>query len=213
MNTYACWQGGSAGNCIVISVDYRLAPEHPYPDGLDDCKYILTNYKEVLVDFKFKDEIIITGDSAGGAICSSLSMFSQSDSNLKIDKQILIYPCVDYTMNSDSYKENGEGFLLEASKVEWYFENYFQNNEDRVKASPLHGDITASLPKTLILTAGCDPLRDEGIAYAGALTSAGVAVTHYQYDDMIHAFMNLEDLIQEECADLYQRIGDFIKSN
>ena len=207
-----CRKISVAGHCIVISVDYRLAPEHPYPEGLNDCKYVLTHFDELLAGIAYNDNITIAGDSAGGAICSSLSMLTLEDKSLKIDKQVLIYPSVDYTMTSQSFSENGEGFLLEQSKVKWYFDNYFQNNEDRAKASPLHGNFTSALPQSLVLTAGCDPLRDEGLAYIGALTSAGVAVTHFQFDDMIHAFMNLEDLVPEECEELYKRVGQFIKS-
>lgn len=200
-----------AGNCIVITPEYRLAPEHPYPLGLNDCKYVLEHFQEVLIDLQWDGQVIIAGDSAGGAICTTLAMDSLENSNLKIDKQILIYPSIDYTLSSNSTKTNGNGYLLETKKVNWYFDHYFQHNEDRVKASPLCGKITNKLPKTLIFTAGCDPLRDEGIAYAGALTAAGVPVHHQHFESLIHAYMLLDSLLVEECQKTYQIMGEFIR--
>jgi len=202
----------TAGQCVVIAVEYRLAPEHPYPAGLDDCQQVLMHYQQVLTEIAFSEQVIILGDSAGGAICTTLSMQSLTNSSLKIDKQILIYPSVDYTLSSDSFKDNGHGFLLESDKVAWYFDHYFQHNEPRSNASPLLGEINKHLPATLIFTAGCDPLRDEGIAYAGALTAAGVPVNHHHFSDLIHAYMLLDALVSEECQQTYQMIGEFIKN-
>lgn len=199
------------GQCIVIAVEYRLAPEHPYPEGLDDCQQALIYYQQVLTKVAFNEQVIILGDSAGGAICTTLAMQSLTNSALKIDKQILIYPSVDYTLSSESSKANGHGFLLESEKIAWYFDHYFQANEDRAKASPLFGTINKNIPETLIFTAGCDPLRDEGLAYAGALTAAGVAVNHQHFDDLIHAYMLLDALLPEECQQTYQMIGEFIR--
>ena len=209
-----CRHLASIANCVVISVEYRLAPEHPYPAGLDDCEYALLHYQELLDEVKYQDSINIIGDSAGGAICSSLAMRSLANPKLRIDKQVLIYPSVDYTMSSASMDSNGTGFLLETSRVKWYFEQYFQtlmHDANQVKhASPLLGTMSDKLPPTLIFTAGCDPLRDEGIAYASALQSAGVLVEHYQFDGMIHAYMLLHDLVRQECLDTYHHIARFL---
>ncbi|HBY88459.1 MAG TPA: alpha/beta hydrolase [Colwellia sp.] len=213
-----------ATHAIVICVDYRLAPEHPYPAGLDDCQEVLERYKSLLTEMKYSDELYIAGDSAGGAICTSLVMNNSSNektsSSVKIDKQILVYPSVDYTMVSASIDENGQGFLLEKDKVQWYFEQYFQMGsvgQDKiaqakiVKASPLLGKFSADMPTTLVITAGCDPLRDEGIAYAKSLAEVGVSVEHYSFDGMTHAYMLLNDLVSEECQQTYQLIGQFVK--
>jgi len=200
-----------SGHCIVIAVDYRLAPEHPYPDGLNDCEYALMHYQQLLTNIAHNEQVMVLGDSAGGAICTTLAMKSLTNKQLKIDKQILIYPSVDYTMESESIKSNGTGFLLESSKIAWYFEQYFSNLKDRQSASPLFGNISKDLPPTLIFTAGCDPLRDEGLAYAGALTAAGVPVQHHHFKTLIHAYMLLESLIAAECEQTYQLIGEFIK--
>jgi len=209
-----CRHLASIARCVVISVEYRLAPEYPYPAGLDDCEQVLIRYAELLNEVNYQHNVTIIGDSAGGAICTSLSMKSLIDKRIHIDQQILIYPSVDYTLSSPSLDSNGTGFLLETPRIKWYFEQYFQQfdptSEAIKQASPLLGPMSAQLPKTLIFTAGCDPLRDEGIAYAKALTAAGVDVEHHSFDGMIHAYMLLHDLVKEECMATYQRIAEFM---
>ena len=217
-----------AAQAIVICVDYRLAPEHPYPAGLDDCQQVLMHYQSLLFDMKHSEVLYLAGDSAGGAICTSLVMNNCCDSSgnassdvstsmpVKIAKQILIYPSVDYTMSSASIDENGQGFLLEQDKIHWYFQQYFHvNSLDQTKtkkASPLLGKFSANMPSTLVITAGCDPLRDEGIAYAKSLTEVGVAVEHHSFDGMTHAYMLLNELVSEECLATFRLISEFVKA-
>jgi len=207
-----CRKLALAGHCIVISVDYPLAPEHPFPEGISACWLAVTEYPKVLTEIAYTPELIIAGDSAGGSICTVLAMQNQIEKKVKINKQILIYPCVDYTMAMPSITSNGRGYLLESEKIAWYFDHYFQQGENREHYSPLHGLITKDLPKTLIFTAEFDPLRDEGQAYSQALDQAGVEVSHHHFDDMIHAFINIEDLVPEECQLLYQKAGQFIRA-
>ncbi|SEL65030.1 Acetyl esterase/lipase [Colwellia chukchiensis] len=212
-----------AANAIVICIDYRLAPEHPYPRGLDDCQYLLENYQSLLTAYPHSDQLYIAGDSAGGAICTSLVMNNLNNPNIKVAKQILIYPSVDYTMSCPSIRENGQGFLLEADKIRWYFEQYFNierielNTDDNnqqlkrlTQASPLFGVFDRRMPKTLVLTAGCDPLRDEGVLYAQKAAQAGVDVEHHQFADLIHAYMLLSTLIPEQYQQSFRLIKAFI---
>ena len=212
-----------AANAIVICIDYRLAPEHPYPCGIDDCQFLLENYQDLLQGYKFNQQLYIAGDSAGGAICTSLVANNINNSEISIDKQILLYPSVDYTMSCSSFTENGEGFLLEADKVRWYFQQYFQldnieleTNEATASliknASPLLGAFTHKMPKTLVITAGCDPLRDEGCLYADKAQQAGVSVEHYQFDELIHAYMLLSKLVPEQYHQTYLMIKKFIEA-
>ncbi|WNC72244.1 alpha/beta hydrolase [Thalassotalea psychrophila] len=202
--------------CIVICVEYRLAPEHPYPAGINDCQQVLIRYKELLTDMVYGEQVYIIGDSAGGAICTTLSQQSLSNADIKIDKQILIYPSVDYTMSSKSMNENGHGFLLEQDKIKWYFEQYFQEsstNQEFVRtASPLYGTFSTCMPPTLIFTGGCDPLKDEGIAYGRSLENAGVEVENVHFKGMIHAYMLLHSLVAEECQQTYQSIAKFLST-
>lgn len=201
-----------AGNCVVIAVEYRLAPEFPYPAGVDDSQYALEHYQDVLSGVNYNQQLIIAGDSAGAAICTTLSSKNIDNSTVKIDKQIIIYPSVDYTISCKSMEENGTGFLLEKEKIIWYFNHYFQHTEQSKQASPLFMPMAASMPKTLIFTAGCDPLRDESIAYGRALIQAGVQVEQHTFDGMIHAYMLLDALVKSECEETYRLIGEFLQS-
>jgi len=199
-----------SGNCIVIAVEYRLAPDFPYPAGIDDCQHALVHYQKLLTEVKFSQQLIIAGDSAGGAICTTLASKNINNTRIKIDKQILIYPSVDYSMSCKSIEENGSGFLLEKEKIVWYFDKYFQHNEPYQLVSPLFMPMAANMPETLIFTAGCDPLRDEGIAYGQALSKLGVKVEQHSFDGMIHAYMLLDSLVAKECEETYQLISEFI---
>lgn len=209
-----CRNLASASNHIVVSVDYRLAPEHPYPAGVEDAYIVAESIWDILDrnDLKYLMRLSIAGDSGGGALCATVAHRAQYDSGLKIQRQILIYPSLDYTMASPSMDINGVGYLLEKSKIQWYFDHYFQHHEDRQKASPLHMAATAQLPETLVITAGFDPLCDDGAAYVNKLKAHGVVVKHLQFDDMIHAFLNLENLAREACRSLYQAIDGFLNA-
>lgn len=208
-----CRKIAIAAECIVISVDYRLSPEFPYPAGVNDCEAVVKKYHQVLSNVRYSDELYIGGDSAGGAICATLTMRQQDDSELAFTKQVLIYPSLDYTMSLPSVQENGEGYLLERTRIQWYFDNYFDDYEDREACSPLFGPISDSMPETLVIVAGCDPLRDEGIQYADKLKAKGNRVVIREFENMIHAFMNLEDLVPEECRELYRVIGNFVNDS
>ncbi len=205
-----------AGHCIVIAVEYRLAPEYPYPAGIDDCQFALENYQQVLNDINYRQEVIIAGDSAGGAICTTLSSKNLTNDTVNITKQILIYPSVDYSMSFSSFAENGTGFLLEREKVIWYFNQYFQgkylDEQARKQVSPLYMAMNKSMPKTLVFTAGCDPLRDEGLAYIKALQELSINVEHHHFEGLIHAYMLLDSLVVSECEQTYKAIGEFVKS-
>lgn len=206
-----CRKIALAGQCIVVSVDYHLAPEYKYPYGLDDAEYALVNVEHVLDSLSFNEQRIVAGDSGGGALCASLVMRMTSNPSIRIDKQVLIYPSVDYTMSLPSIDENGSGYFLEKGRIAWYFDNYFNEGDDRQLASPLFQALPESCPATQVIVAGCDPLRDEGFAYANKLENAGVNVQVVNFDDMIHAFMNIEDVVPEHCAKLFAAIGQFIE--
>ena len=123
---------------------------------------------------------------------------------------MLIYPSLDYTLEHPSISGHGEGYLLEAERIRWYFNHYFASGEDRRTASPLHMPVPEGMPATLVITAGYCPLHDEGVAYARKLREAGVACELRDYPDMIHAYLNLEDLVPQACSDTYRAIGAFL---
>jgi len=197
---------------IVVSVDYRLAPECPYPLGVNDAYNVVKNIWATLDGrgINYQGRLSIAGDSAGGALCATVAHISQHDAGIDIRRQAMIYPSLDYTLNSDSIEENAEGYLLQKEKIIWYFDNYFQKGENRKSASPLYMEFTKQLPETLVITAEFCPLRDEGIAYVEKVKSTGLHVEHLHFDQMIHAFLNLENLVKDECESVYQKIGEFL---
>ncbi len=202
-----------ATNHIVVSVEYRLAPENPYPTGLNDSYNVVKFIWKTLDDrnIKYKKELSLFGDSAGGAVIAGIVERAQYDKDIKIENQILLYPSLDYTVSKASTVENGTDYLLTRGKILWYFDNYFQNNESRVLASPLFGQMTNKIPRTLVMTAEYCPLRDEGIEYVEKLKKVGVETEFYNFENMIHTFMNMENLCKEECKALYSKINEFLK--
>ena len=207
-----CRKLARAARHIVVSVDYRLAPECPYPDGVNDAYSVLKNLWPVLAGraLNFTPRLSVAGDSGGGALCATVCHLAQFDAGVTIHRQALIYPSLDYTMHLPSIDQNGQGYLLERSKIAWYFDQYFLNAENRQAASPLYMAFTPALPASLMITAEFCPLRDEGFAYVEKLQQAGVEAEHFHLEDMIHAFMNMEDLVKESCEAVYDRMGKFL---
>lgn len=183
---------------LVAAVEYRLAPEHKFPEGLYDCyaavEAIYQRYKELGLN---TDDITLIGDSAGGNLVASVSLLAAAKGEFHPKKQILIYPALynDYTENSPflSVKENGSDYLLTAGKMQDYITLYAKNEED--KHSPYFAPFLAkdlsNQPKTLILTAEFDPLRDEGEAYAKRLMEAGNEVEMHRVKDALHGYFAL----------------------
>lgn len=199
---------------IVVAPEYRLAPENPYPAGEEDAYATLRGVWETLDrrGMKYKRELSIAGDSGGGALCTAVAARAQFDAGVTIKKQALVYPSVDYTMSTKAIEENAVGYLLHSAKCAWYFDNYFKKSECRKAASPLFKDFTAHLPETFVVTAEFCPLRDEGKLYYEKVKEAGVRAELLNMDDMIHTFMNLEDLVKEECQQVYARVNEFLNS-
>lgn len=197
---------------IVISADYRLAPECPYPAGVNDAYHVAKNVWATLDgrELRYRHCLSIAGDSAGGALCATVAHIAQYDAGIDIRRQAMIYPSLDYTMNSASIEENATGYLLQKEKIRWYFDNYFQHAENRKAASPLYMDFSNRLPETLAITAEFCPLRDEGVAYVEKVKSTGLRTEHLHCDHMIHAFMNMENLVKEACETVYRKIGEFL---
>nr|CAA6804032.1 MAG: 5'-methylthioadenosine phosphorylase (EC / putative esterase [uncultured Thiotrichaceae bacterium] len=199
---------------IVVSVEYRLAPECPYPAGLTDA-YNAVRFVWPVLDqrqVKYQRSLRIGGDSGGGALSATVAHRAQYDKAVDIDAQLLIYPSLDYTLSQASIDENNEGFLLHTEKIHWYFDHYFQHAEDRKQVSPLFMEMTADYPRTMVVTAEFDPLRDEGQLYVNQLQEAGIDAELLHFDDMIHAFMNMEKLVPDETEQVYTAAGRFLNT-
>jgi len=199
---------------IVVSVDYRLAPEHPYPAGLEDAEAAIRQLFSVLAaqGVDFTRRLALCGDSGGGAMVATLAHQLQGDPDVEIEHQILIYPSLDYTMQQPSIEENGRGYLLHSDKIRWYFDQYFQGGEDRQPVSPLNMEITSRMPATLVVTAGYDPLLDEALAYLKRLDQVNVSHQQLHFSDQLHAFLNMEDVTTAACREFYRGADQFLRS-
>lgn len=221
--------------CLVIAPEYRLAPENLYPAGIEDAYTVLQHLANTLenVGYRCNGACVVAGDSAGGAITATLVqdwLAGKVKSDIVITQQILIYASLDYTLTPPfnasntclyehaSLQENGQGYLLETAKIHWYFDNYFTPYDDRELASPYWTDLAMlashtelPLPATLNITAGYCPLRDEDIGYHEQLLQAGFDSQWLHFSDMIHTFINMENLCETACQTLYQQVGKFVK--
>jgi acetyl esterase len=174
------------GGCVVVSVDYRLSPEHAHPAALDDAwaalAWVRANGAELGGD---PSRVAVGGDSAGGHL-AALTAQRAAREGIDLRHQLLVYPVTDLGAADGSRVSNGEGYLLTQDTMAWFEECYLQG-QDAGAASPLGGDVAGVAPAH-VLTAGFDPLRDEGEAYAEALAAAGVAVVDDRYPTLIHGF-------------------------
>ncbi|HET9236704.1 MAG TPA: alpha/beta hydrolase [Oligoflexus sp.] len=198
--------------CSVYSIDYRLAPEHPYPAAIEDVDRA---YEWLL---KLRDvrgwtaqPIAVAGDSAGGNLATILCRRLRDRGETLPDAQLLIYPVTDFARNTPSHDKYAEGLVLTRSLIDWFFLHYKANPIDHHDVSPLGCKDLRGLPKTFVALAGCDVLLDEGRAYAERLKEAGVPVTVRVFPDMIHAFVNLL-LVPEAHAAALECI-DFLKNH
>jgi acetyl esterase len=183
----------------VVSVDYRLAPEHPAPAALDDCLAALTWCVENAVLLGIDaTRVAVGGDSAGGNLAAALCQRVRNEFGPEIAFQLLVYPVIDCTISHPSYDENAEGYFLTKVGMEWFVGHYLGDLDPKdPSVSPLHADSLVGLPPALVITAEFDPLRDEGEAYAAALREAGVPVELMRYDGMIHGFVGMAALIDD----------------
>ncbi|MBS0541300.1 MAG: alpha/beta hydrolase [Proteobacteria bacterium] len=184
--------------CVVVSVDYRLAPEHKFPAAPDDAvasfHWLAANATGLGID---PARIVVAGDSAGGTLAAVVAQETR-DAPRRPCLQWLIYPAADLAGDTDSHRSCGEGFLLTQADMEWFRDNYLATpaEADDPRASPLRAENLAGLPPALVFTAGFDPLRDEGQAYAGRLAAAGVKTIHREFDSLIHGFICMRGALQ-----------------
>jgi acetyl esterase len=187
-------QVANASDAIVVSVDYRLAPEHPFPAALDDCWRALVWAAKNASSFGGDgSRLAVMGDSAGGNLAAVCALLARDAGTPLITAQVLVYPVVDCDLDTPSYRENGKGYFLTGADMGWFFSCYTGDGETRTewRVSPLRAPDLREVAPAVVITAEFDPLRDEGRAYAHALEQAGVPVVHHQYDGMIHGFFGL----------------------
>ena len=184
---------------VVIAVDYVLAPEHKYPwpvqNGYSALCWIAEHASELDID---ADNLAVAGDSAGGNLATVMCLKARDEAGPSIKHQVLIYPVTDGAMDTGSYVENGEGYMLSRDTMTWFFGHYATEAE-RLNAdvSPCRAESLAGLPPATIMTAEFDPLRDEGESYAKQLKSAGIDVEMTRFDGQVHGFFTMTDMMPE----------------
>ncbi|MHB1444163.1 MAG: alpha/beta hydrolase [Acidimicrobiales bacterium] len=193
-----CQQLSSRVPAVVVSVDYRLAPEHPFPAAVEDCwaatQWVAANAAGLGAD---PGRLAVAGDSAGGNLAAVVAIRARDAGSPPVSFQLLIYPTTDATGSHPSIEENGQGYFLTAETMAWFQGHYLGADGDRnhPDASPLFVEDLSGLAPAFIVTAEYDPLRDEGEAYGRRLEEAGVATKVRRYDGMIHAFFQLDAVI------------------
>ena len=188
-----CRRLANGTGALVVSVDYRLAPEAPFPAGADDCMSALRWLRDHAAELGGDPaRIAVGGDSAGGNLAAVTALHAL-DQGIDLRYQLLVYPVTDCTMSSSSYEENAEGYLLTRDSMDWFIGHYLPGGAEAKdpRVSPLYASDLRGVAPALVITAEFDPLRDEGEAYAERLADAGVPVTCRRFDGQIHGFFAL----------------------
>ncbi|RDY71200.1 alpha/beta hydrolase [Halobacillus trueperi] len=189
---------------VVVSVDYRLAPEHKYPaafhDALDAVTWVANEAHQWNIDLK---RLAVGGESSGGNLAAASAIYLRDDEEIEISHQFLITPVLDYNFDTESYRANYT-YNLTIEKMKWFFQHYLKEGEDGrdVFVSPLRIQNMAQLPPTLMVTAEYDPLREEAFAYTERLQASGVSVNHLHFEDLVHSFINMAGVVDRSAEAL-----------
>ncbi len=196
-----CRALANGAGCVVVSIDYRLAPEHVFPAGAEDCyagtKWVAENAAALGAD---ASRMAVGGDSAGGNLAAVVSMMARDRGGPKLNFQLLLYPVTDCALDTPSHKEfAADGYVLSRADMEWFWKNYLDPGVEKNNpyACPLRAKNLKGLPPALVLTASHDPLRDEGERFAERLIAAGINVTCTRYEGVTHAFVSFADALDK----------------
>jgi acetyl esterase len=195
-----CRELSNLSQLCVVSVDYRLAPEHPYPAALEDARsamaWILASGRGYGID---ATHVAVGGDSAGANLAAVLCIEMRDSGTVKPVFQLLVYPALDIRQNSGSYASRGEGYVLTRSVLKYFYEQYTGPGADPNdwRISPALSASLAGLPSTLVLVAGYDPLHDEGVDYAQRLSAAGCKATLINFERQLHGFITMGKVLDE----------------
>jgi acetyl esterase len=198
-----CRSLANAAGAVVVSVDYRLAPEHKYPAAAEDSfaatRWVASEARRLNVD---PSRIAVGGDSAGGNLAAVVALMARDRGGPALAFQLLVYPVTQHAFDTASYRENSEGYLLTRASMEWFWNHYLRSAADgrQAYASPMLAASLERLPPALVMTAEYDPLRDEGEGYADSLRRAGVPVTVTRYKGLVHGFFRWINLVDQARA-------------
>ncbi|WP_028933770.1 alpha/beta hydrolase [Pseudonocardia spinosispora] len=184
-----CRQLAAAAGAVIVSVEYRLAPEHRYPAAFEDCyaatAWVAGHADELGVD---ASKLAVSGDSAGGNLAAVVALAAHNQGGPAISAQVLLYPVTNPDFNTESYLSNADGYLLTRGSMQWFWAHYLGDQDADQYAAPLRAESLEGLPPTYLATAEFDPLRDEGESYGKRLADSGVSVTSARFDGMVHGF-------------------------
>ncbi|MBN9040230.1 MAG: acetyl hydrolase [Rhizobiales bacterium 62-47] len=209
-----CRTLANEGQLVVISVDYRLAPEHKFPAAVEDSiaatEWIAANAQSLGID---ASQLMVGGDSAGGNLAAIVAIHARDTGAPKLVAQVLIYPATDFRMTHPSHSEPETSCLLTHSVIRWFRDHYLNDltDGDDWRASPARVENLSELPPAYVLTAGADPLRDEGDEFARRLNEAGVPVAHTTYPGQFHGFITMGRLLPKANVALAD-IGAWLKT-
>ena len=207
-----CRALANASGAAVVSVDYRLAPEHPFPAAVEDAwaalEWVAANAAVLGGD---PSRLAVAGDSAGGNLAAVVAIQARDTGAPALRGQLLVYPVTDATMSHPSIEENASGYFLTKADMEWFFGHYAPGRPDDWRLSPLAAADLSGLAPALVLTAEYDPLRDEGEAYARRLDDAGVPVELIRKDGLIHGFFGMAADV-DEARDAMERSGAALRA-
>jgi acetyl esterase len=192
-NDALCRRLANLARCSVVNVDYRLAPEHPFPAAFDDC-LAATSWaqREAATLHADPTRLVVAGASAGGNLAAAVALRCRGAGQLPIALQVLLYPALDPRMDTVSYDQFGEGYILERAAVKWFWQQYLPDDQRRNPlGAPAFEERLEGVAPAIVVTAEFDPLRDEGEAYAERLRSAGVEARVLRCDGQIHGFLGL----------------------
>jgi len=196
---YVCRKLANATQCAVVSVDYRLAPEHKFPAAVDDSaaalRWVVDHADILRID---RHRVAVGGDSAGGNLAANMAHMARNGDVPKIVFQLLFYPGTDMRMTQSSYKRDFSNFPLSTEACRYFLGHYLRDEKDKAdwRASPLLAPSFTGLASALVLTAGYDPVADEGIAYAKRLDESGVPVTAIHMSDQMHGFLTMGKIVR-----------------
>ncbi len=198
-----CRQLANTSGCAVLAVDYRMGPEHRFPCAVDDCLAATRWCRDHAAGLGLdRERMAVGGDSAGGNLAAVVAIAARNDGDLPLRFQLLIYPATDMRCLAPSHARNGQGYLLTSDSIAYFHDHYIDDraHDTDWRASPLLCEKLDGLPEALVLTAGYDPLRDEGLMYSQRLSEAGNRVCHICFERQIHGFITMGRVIDEANA-------------